>query len=208
MSTGNIQGPKVAGLILAAGESTRMGRPKQLLAIKGRPLICRVVEMSLASLLDKTVVVLGHQAQRVKEALEGHGLTSKVIIVENEHYKRGMGTSIRAGLTAVKDTIDHVMIILADMAHIDSNLINILLTNYLDSGKDLGAVKIQGRRSHPVVFSKRYFQELLGLDSDKGGRQIFAAHEQSALMVDAGAAYREIDLDTPEDYEEFRKNRP
>lgn len=203
MPEGNSTGQTVAGLILAAGESSRMGKPKQLLPVKGMPLICTMVAEALASKLDKIVVVLGHQAQKIMHALENDGLLTKVRVVYNELYRLGMGTSIRAGMQQIERHCDHVMIILADMPHIDSNLINRLLTKYIHSGKDLGAVKIQGRRSHPVIFGKRYFPELLRLEGDTGGREIFAAHRDSALLVDAGPSYREIDLDTPEDYDKL-----
>lgn len=205
MSKHKTPSQRVGGLVLAAGESTRMGTPKQLLPVNGMPLVCWVVTQALSSRLHHIVVVLGHVADEVTKALEEHRLAKRVTLVYNDRYTQGMGTSIAAGLQVLKDDFDHVMIILADMPHINSGLIDLLLLNYFDSDKDLAAVEIQGRRSHPVVFSKRYFSGLLKLDSDTGGKEIFLAHKESALLVDPGPAYREIDLDTPRDYHEFQK---
>ncbi len=192
--------PKTAGIILAAGLSRRMGRPKQLLPVGGVSLICRILGEALSSRLDWIVVVLGYEAEQMQRLLAKEYPGQEYEIVFNDKYREGMASSIRAGIDLIKKDYDHAMIILADMVHIDAPLINRLLKIYLASGQSLGAVTIKGRRSHPVIFGRDLYPELLGLKGDKGGRDLFIAHEKEACLVPAPPEYREIDIDTPEDY--------
>ncbi len=198
---------KTAGIILAAGESKRMGRPKQLLPVGGLPLICRILGEALSSNLDFVVVVLGCRAEEIKKVLIQEYPQEKYRIIYNPKYPEGMASSIRAGIKEVKGTYDHAMIILADMVHIDAALINHLLKDYLSSGRPIGAITVEGRRSHPVIFSKTVYPELLSIRGDKGGRDLFQPYEGKICLVSAPAKYREVDLDTPEDYEHLVSER-
>jgi len=194
-------GEKVAGLILAAGLSSRMGKTKQLLKVGGKPLVERVVQEALKSRLDEVVLVLGHRAGAVREVLSPALNDAGLRIVENPHYREGMGSSIRVGLGAVEDSADHVMILLADMPHINAHLINRLLAGYLTSPKTLGAVSVKGRRSHPVILGRAWYRALHDLKGDEGARALFDAFKDAVCLVNAPAAYDDLDLDTPEDYQ-------
>ncbi|RLB23221.1 MAG: hypothetical protein DRG76_04740 [Deltaproteobacteria bacterium] len=204
LSSRGLRGSVVAGIILAAGTSSRMGVSKQLLPIGGVPLICHMVSQVLSSHLDRVVMVLGHDAEKMKRALLDYCPHPRIEVVVNPEYPKGMASSIKRGLKVVQDDCDHVMIILADMLHIDARLINILLKGYLKSGRDLGAIRIQARRSHPVIFSRRFYPELQRLEGDVGGRSIFEQYAHEACFIDAPPTYREMDLDTPEDYRRYQ----
>jgi len=196
---------KVAGLVLAAGASTRMGRPKQLLEVRGKNLIDHILVEALKSQLNLVVLVLGYRASEIKEGLKTDPHDPKLKIIENKNFRDGISTSIIAGLSHVEGIYDHVMIILADMPHITAGLINLLLRQYLDSRFPLGAIKIKDRRSHPVIFSSRLFHELKELRGDVGARALFLKHPDKVCLVEPEEDYDDMDLDTPEDFIEFMK---
>lgn len=203
---------KVAGLILAAGMGTRMGRPKQLLPVpvspRGgqeekvvwTPLIRRILQEAISSRLHHVVVVLGHKGQETLDSISDLLEPDKVSVIYNREYEKGLGKSIRTGLEFLKGDYDHAMILLADMIHIDRGLIDSFLKAYLDSGAPLGAVRIEGRRSHPVIFSRRLFQELSSLEGDLGGRALFHKYSSLVFLWNAPPGLIELDIDTPEDY--------
>lgn len=178
-----------------------MGRPKQLLLIRGVPLICRSVGEALASNLDFVVVVLGYRADEIRSVLVQQYPRGRYQIVYNDKYYEGMASSMRLGIKEIRGTHDHAMIILADMVHIDALLINHLLRHYLNCGKPIGAITIQGRRSHPVIFSRFVYPQLLAIEGDKGGRDLFHSYQGNICLVPAPPGYKEVDVDTPQDYD-------
>jgi molybdenum cofactor cytidylyltransferase len=197
---------KVAGLLLAAGASTRMGQPKQLLRMGEGTLLDRILAEVMGSELDLTVLVLGHQAQEIRQSLRTDLHHPKLKIIENKHYLDGMSTSIITGLCEVEDVFDHVMIILADMPLINSSLINLLLNEYLATNLQLGAIKLIGRRSHPVVVGRQFYDELRQLKGDVGARDLFLKHAHQVCLVEPDQEYDDVDIDTMEEYLEFKES--
>ncbi len=197
---------KVAGLLLAAGASTRMGQPKQLLRVGGHTLLDRVLNEVLSSDLDLILLVLGFQAQEIKQSLHTGLHHSKLRIVENKNYLDGISTSIITGLSEVEDLFEHVMIILADMPLISSSLINLLLHEYLASHLHLGAIKLIGRRSHPVIIGRQYYDELHRLRGDVGARDLFVKYADQVCLVEPEKDYDDVDIDTMEEYFEFKQS--
>lgn len=197
---------KVAGLLLAAGASTRMGQPKQLLRVEGHTLLDRMLNEVLRSNLDLILLVLGFQAQEIKQSLSTHLHHPKLRIIENKNYLDGISTSIIAGLSEVEDLFEHVMIILADMPLISSSLINLLLHEYLASHLQLGAIKLIGRRSHPVIIGRQYYDELHRLRGDVGARDLFVKYADQVCLVEPEKDYDDVDIDTMEEYLEFKQS--
>jgi molybdenum cofactor cytidylyltransferase len=191
---------KLAGILLAAGSSTRMGRLKQLLPLGGKTLIERTLEQTLASELNKIVLVLGHRAEEVDKSLPAALKVPRLSIVNNVHYMRGMSSSIIAGLSAVEKSHDHIMILLADMPGVDSRSINHLIRQYLLSGLPLGAVKVGKRRSHPVILSRSFYGALHKLRGDVGAKGIFEANAGRVCLVEPDSRYDDGDIDTRQDY--------
>jgi len=198
---------KVAGLLLAAGASTRMGQPKQLLRMGKETLLDRILGEALGSDLDLTVLVLGHQAQEIKRGLRTDLHHPKLRIIENKLYLHGISTSIITGLSEVEDVFDNVMIILADMPLINSGLINLLLHEYLNSHLQLGAIKLIGRRSHPVVIGRQFYDELHRLKGDVGARDLFLKYAHRVCLVEPEQDYDDVDIDTIEEYLEFKESQ-
>jgi len=196
---------KVAGLVLAAGTSTRMGRPKQLLPVEGMSLLDRVLVEALNSELTLVALVLGYKAQEIKEGLKTQIHHPKLKIIENRDYRDGISSSIITGLSEVEDEYDHCMIILADMPHITANIINRLLHEYLASRLPLGSIKTENRRSHPVIFGRKLYPEIHQLKGDLGARDLFIKYRDQVCLVEPEEDYKDMDIDTLDDYLEFIK---
>lgn len=200
------RGQRAAGIILAAGTSTRMGKPKQLLPVHGQTLLGRLIDEALRSDLDKVILVLGHHAEEIKSALGKILSQPKLKIIENRLYKKGISTSIKAGLSKAEEDHDHVMILLADMPHINAALINFLLQRFLHSRLPLGAVRIKGKRSHPVIFSRKLYYELNQLNGDVGARDLFLRYSGQVCLVEPEEFYDDRDIDTLKDYIRHRES--
>jgi molybdenum cofactor cytidylyltransferase len=196
---------KVAGLLLAAGASSRMGRPKQLMPVSGSGLLDIVLGEALRSDLDLVNLVLGHQADEIKKALRTDLRHPKLKITFNNQYRDGISTSIRSGLSEVDVAYDHVMIILADMPRLTSKLINLLLHRYFESSFSLGALQTSTKRSHPVIIGRQFYPALRQLRGDVGARDLFLAYPGHVLLVETGTDYDDRDIDTMDDYLDLSK---
>jgi molybdenum cofactor cytidylyltransferase len=196
----------VAGLVLAAGASTRMGTPKQILPAGDALLVERVLAQSLYSKLDLVVLVLGFMAKEIRGKIRFGRDSSRLEIVENSGYEQGISSSILAGLSHVEKNFDHVMILLGDMPYITSGVINRLLDGYLESGLPLGALRVRGQRSHPVIIGRPFFPALHRLTGDQGARDLFINHGDQVCLVEPGEDYDDTDIDTYEDYLEFKRS--
>ncbi|RJR16884.1 MAG: nucleotidyltransferase family protein [Desulfobacteraceae bacterium] len=195
----------VAGIVLAAGASSRMGSPKQLLGFGKTTLLGRVLNEALSSELDSVVVVLGYMAEEIAASLEDLASNPRLSVLLNKDYEKGLSSSIKAGLAFVERDYDHVMILLADMPFISRSIINRLISNYMVSGLPLGAVNAGGRRSHPVILSRCLYPEIARLEGDKGARGIFAFYKDRVCMVDTDTPFEDRDIDTPSEYEALIK---
>jgi molybdenum cofactor cytidylyltransferase len=193
----------VAAIILAAGRSTRMGGPNKLLAeLGGKPLVRTVTEQALASKAQSVIVVTGHQAEQVEKAL--HGL--KVKFVRNPDFAEGLASSVKAGVAAVADGADGVVICLGDMPLISSNLIDRLIEAFAPDRGHLIAVPVSdNRRGNPVLWSRRFFNELMTLDGDIGARHLIARHSEAVAEVPVEGFGAFLDIDTPQTLEAARR---
>jgi len=183
-----------------------MGMPKQMLQVGGVNLLDRVLDQALNSVLDLVVLVLGSKAQEIKKSLVTDFHHPKLKVIENRNYRDGISTSIIAGLSAVEEKYDHCMVILADMPHITSNLINLLVHQYLDSRFPLAAIKAKERRSHPVIIGRPLYDELHRLKGDVGARDLFREYPDQVCLVDPQEDYDDTDIDTLKEYHEFMKS--
>jgi molybdenum cofactor cytidylyltransferase len=193
----------VVAIILAAGRSTRMGGPNKLLAeLGGKPLVRIVTEQALASKAQNVIVVTGHQADEVEEALRG----SNVTFVRNPDFAQGLASSVKAGIGAVPDDADGAVICLGDMPLIDSRLIDRLIEAFASDRGHLIAVPVSdNRRGNPVLWSRRFFNELMALDGDIGARHLIARHSEAVAEVPVEGFGAFLDIDTPQALEEARR---
>ena len=192
-------------ILLAAGASTRMGRPKQLLPVAGQPLIVHATAAALASPAWPVVVVLGAQADKIRPALA----RLPVLIVENPTWAEGLGSSIRTGLAALEKfsrSLDAALIALADQPAFSTVVIARLAAAHRHNDSGLTAARYAERLGAPALFARKYFPLLHALQGDEGARAILAAHSRDVTAVDLPelALY----LDTPADYEKFCPTSP
>ncbi len=186
----------VAAIILAAGRSTRMGGPNKLLAeLGGKPLVRIVAEQALASKAQGVIVVTGHQADEVKNALRG----LKVTFVHNPYFAEGLASSVKAGIAAVPENADGAVICLGDMPLIDAHLVDRLVEAFAPDRGGLIVVPVSdGRRGNPVLWSRRFFNELMTLDGDIGARHLIAKHGEAVAEVPVEGHGAFLDIDTPQ----------
>jgi len=196
----------IAGILLAAGTSRRMGRLKQLLPIGEFSLIESILGEALRSLLDPVILVLGHQGDRIIRNIRPPLCNDpKLLIIDNPDYKEGLSTSIITGLSTVEEEYDQVMFLLSDMPYLSTSIINHLINKYRKCGKDLCAFKIGERRSLPVIVGRKYYSDIHRLTGDIGARELFDKYAAEVALIDAPKGYQDQDLDTPEEYEAYLK---
>lgn len=185
---------RVAGIILAAGGSTRLGRPKQLLEWRAKTLVQHVASLALNAGLAPVIVVTGCASQEVSRSVQD----LPVSIVENPNWQTGQGLSVAAGIKALPAGIGAALLFLVDQPLIPIDLVKKLVTSHAKSLDKIIAPQVNSRRSNPVLFDCSVFNELSLLDEDIGGRALFKNYPVS-LMPWSGAPI-DIDIDTEEDY--------
>jgi molybdenum cofactor cytidylyltransferase len=183
-------------IVLAAGESRRMGAPKLLLPFGTTTVIGHVVDQLLRSRIDEVCVVAGHQANRIAQELAGRS----VFVVDNPDYQAGMLASVRCGLRALGQSCEAVMVALGDQPAITSGLVDQLLEAFATAGQGIVVPLYRGRRGHPVLFSARYRDEILTRYDDVGLRGLLHAHPGDVFELGVSSAAVLSDMDNPEDY--------
>jgi molybdenum cofactor cytidylyltransferase len=194
----------VVAIVLAAGRSTRMGGPNKLLVeLDGKKLVRIAAEQALASRASQVIVVTGHQAELVEQALDGLNVT----FVRNPDFAGGLASSVKAGIAAAPDNVDGALICLGDMPLIDARLIDRLIEVFDPDRGNLIVVPVaEGRRGNPVLWSRRFFGELLTLDGDMGARHLIAKHAEALAEVAVEGESAFLDIDTPQALEAARRS--
>ncbi|MEA2878899.1 MAG: molybdenum cofactor cytidylyltransferase [Hyphomicrobiales bacterium] len=189
------KGRNVAGLVLAAGRSTRMGGPNKLLEeINGKPLVRHVAEHVLASRAKPVIVVTGHQKERVERALAGLPVT----FVHNADFADGLSTSLKTGIAAVPAAADGAIVCLGDMPQVSAALIDSLIAAFdPERGALVVIPTIEGKRGNPVLWSRRFFPDLAAVEGDVGARHLIGGYAEAVAEVPVDAAAL-TDVDTPE----------
>src|SRR6266403_1719996 len=185
-------------VILAAGASTRMGRPKQLLLYRGQTLIRWVVESALASVCRPIVVVIGAHAELLKKEL----LHLPVLVADNGEWQKGMSSSIRIGIETLitcGEEMEGAVIMLCDQPFVTAGVVNALVEARRKTGKMIVASAYGEARGVPAFFSRQFFPEITALKANDGARQVIANHPDDVATI--SFAEGAIDVDTPRDYE-------
>ena len=190
------KGRNIAAIVLAAGRSSRMGGPNKLLAeIAGRPLVRIVVEQALASRAHPVIVVTGHQREKVEAVLAG----LPIAFVHNPNFADGLGTSLKTGISALPADVDGVIVCLGDMPQVDAKLIDRLIEAFDPEGGALVVVPtIDGKRGNPVVWSRRFFFDLMTVEGDVGARHLIGRYTEVVAEVPLTGTAAFTDVDTPE----------
>jgi molybdenum cofactor cytidylyltransferase len=189
----------IAAVVLAAGLSRRMGRPKLLLDLGGAPVIRLSVERILAAGLDEVIVVTPPDAAGIAAALDGLPVRYAV----NADPAAGQATSVVAGISALAPETDAALIALGDQPTLPADVIPALLRGRADTGRPIAAPVYRGERGNPVLFAASVFPELCALSGDRGARGVIERDAARVALVPFDVAMPP-DLDTPEDYARLR----
>ena len=188
---------KTAGIILAAGGASRAGQPKQLLDWFGEPIIRKVVKTALESNLTEVVVVTGETHQQIEEAISD----LNVKVVKNLDWQSGISSSVRVGMNTVSDDIGAAMFLLADQPQIPVRLLNSIIDDFEINQTSITCPVVDGKRGNPVLFDVSTFPDLIRLEGDKGGKQLFSKYEvRGVVEFDIRMKY---DIDTIKDYRDL-----
>jgi molybdenum cofactor cytidylyltransferase len=186
----------VAAIVLAAGQSRRMGGPNKLLAdLDGKPLVRHVAEAALAARTGSVVVVTGHQRAEVERALGG----LKLRFAHNPDYAEGLSTSVRRGLEALGPEVEGALVCLGDMPLVSADLLDRLIDSF--DPKQNAAIVVptrQGKRGNPVLWARRFFDAMCDLKGDVGARHLIGENRDAVAEVEIGDAAPLFDVDTPE----------
>lgn len=194
---------KVAIIILAAGESRRMGEPKQLLEVAGKSLIKHTAEAALGTTAQPVVVVIGAHKAQIAPQLEGLPLT----IIDNQMWQTGMASSVKMGMAAMwmlTKEADAVLVLVCDQPHISTELLQEIIDTYQKKQPRIVACRYAHQAGVPALFDRSLFDELLALKGEKGAKPVLMSHLDEAHLVRFEKGI--IDLDTPEDYQRFKNN--
>ncbi len=196
--------PTIGGVLLAAGQSRRMGTAnKMLVEVEGIPMIVHAARAMLASNASPIVVVLGHQSERVERTLSDQN----VMFVRNPDYRGGLSTSLRAGLAALPKECDGAVVALADMPGIHPDDINMLINEFDPiSGQSIIVPTHGGKRGNPVIWARRFFSDISAVSGDVGARHLIGANIDQVIEVETDNPGVLIDLDTPEAIAEHNGN--
>lgn len=189
----------VSAIVLAAGESQRMGYVNKLeLRVQGVPLLCRAMNTLLSCELEEVIVVVGHEAERVRAILDG----LPVCVVYNDRYREGRATSVNAGLAVMSKPCDGIMICLSDQGLLEPTDIQGLIDGF--AHRSHGSVLVptyQGRRGNPVICEYRHRQTLLAGRRRVSCRQFIDANPELVYPFEVDRDHVVFDVDTPADYE-------
>jgi len=199
------QSPRIGALLLAAGQSRRMGGPNKLLAeIDGVPMVARVAQRLLASRARPIVAVLGNQAEAVDAALA----KLPVERVRNPDFAAGLSTSLKRGLAALPDDLEGVIVCLGDMPLISGRHLDRLIAAFNPlEGRAIIVPTRRDKRGNPVLWSKRFFAEMAGLAGDVGAKHLIGEHADLVAEVEMDDDAVLVDIDTPEALEAVRGKR-
>jgi len=196
----------IIAVILSAGESSRMGRPKALLPIDGVRFIERIVATLKSTRVDEIITVLGHNAEEMRQKVSD--LPVKIVV--NPDYKQGQLSSLIAAIRSIESgenhhRVDAILVHLVDHPYINVDLVNLMIDRFYETKQLIVVPRYRGRRGHPVIFSRALFAELLAAPLDQGAKTVVHAHRDQTLEIDTDDAGVTVDIDTPEEYRKHIK---
>lgn len=190
---------RTAGIILAAGQSTRIDKFKLLIKLEGKYILEWVVDAALESRLAHVILVLGHHFEKIQKVLNKKIHHPRIEIVINPQYPMGLSRSLRSGLLAAKGSFPSVMFLLGDQPMFDAKTINLLLDRFWNSEKEICVPVCRGKRGNPTVFSHKYYDQLLQIKGDLGARKVLEKYASHIIHVEVDHPLVFLDVDTEVD---------
>jgi len=186
----------INAIILAAGESKRMGKPKPLLKFEDRTFLEQIISVLKNSEVDRITAVLGAEAETVKESIDLSGIE----VVINEDYEKGQLSSLTAGIKSAPEETDAIIVCLVDSPFINVKTINDIIRSFKEKNVPIIVPVFRGKRGHPVLFSKSMFKELLNAPEEHGARYVVYSNKERVFEVETSDREILIGINTPEDY--------
>ena len=190
---------KIAGVILAAGSASRMGKTKQLMPFGKTTLLGQVIENAKGSKLHEIIIVLGHKADEIRQTLD----LSNTKIIINKEYSKGQSTSLIKGLENVSSLCDAAMFLLGDQPLVSAAIINQLINAFETSDVPIIIPYCNNKRGNPVIIARLLFHRLKSLSADVGARALFDEFKKSIFKVQIPDNAILVDVDTMDDYEKL-----
>jgi molybdenum cofactor cytidylyltransferase len=197
------RGARIAGIVLAAGTSSRMGRNKLLLQFGGESLLRGSVRRAIAAGLDPVIAVLGYEADRTRQELDGLPCTTVV----NPDYDGGVHLSLRTGIAALPETADATVVMLADMPFVTTDMLATLVRRHRDSGAPLVVSQYGEVQAPPTLYARPLFAELATAEGPGCGKAVVRRHRDEAALL-SWPAERLDDVDVPDDYDRAKSRIP
>jgi len=193
----------IVAVVLSAGESSRMGRPKALLPIDGQTFIEKIVGALKKSSVAKVIVVLGHNADEMRRHIQH----LPIEILVNPDYKLGQLSSLQVAVRSLEKEADcdGMLVHLVDHPYVNSKLVESMIKRCEETAKLIIVPRYNGTRGHPVIFSRKLFKELLAAPMDQGAKAVVDAHRADTLEIDTEDEGITLDIDTPELYRQHVK---
>lgn len=192
----------ITAVLLAAGESRRMGAFKQLLPLGGKTFVEHCVDQLLASPVDEVIVVTGHRRADVERAVGDR----PVRFAHNDDYRSGMASSIKCGIRAASETSRAFVIALVDQPQVDAGAVGALVRAHEKQQPAIVVPTYHGKNGHPILVDARLKQEILSMDVGGGLRRVVRAHAGEVVRVEVSSPAVVTDFDLPEDYERLRSS--
>jgi len=184
-------------IILAAGQSSRLGKPKQLLIYQGKTLLQHAIDTAKQSKVQSIVVVLGSNADNVLKETDTYG----VHLVINDDWETGMASTIRCGIQSIQkldSKVDGAIVMVCDQPYVTTDLLNSLIETQEETGKPIIASEYGGAIGTPALFQKQFFEELVALEVDSGAKKIIMQNDN--FLATISFLKGSIDIDTIDDY--------
>ena len=196
---------KYAAIILAAGSSSRLGKPKQLIEFKGNTLLQQAIDTAKAAVTGPVIVVTGANREKLLNATAGSGS----LIISNEDWEEGIASSIRKGIEALEQSdnkVDGAIVMVCDQPYCDETVLRNLIAEQQRTGKAAVASAYGGSMGTPVLFEKQFFNDLKKLSGDSGAKKLLKAHPDRVATVEFENG--DVDIDTPEDLQKLQSTWP
>ena len=186
----------INAIILAAGQSKRMGKPKPLLRFGDKTFLEQIISVLKLSDVDRITVVLGAEAETIKNSVDLSGTN----IVINKDYLKGQLSSLIAAIEDTPEETEAILLCLADAPFVSKEVVNKIVSKFGETNNPIIVPVFNGKRGHPTLFSKSLFNELLNAPEDQGARYVLYSNEEKVLEVEISESGFLIGIDTPDEY--------
>ena len=189
----------INAIILAAGESKRMGKPKPLLRIKNKTFLEQIIFELKLSDINRITVVLGADAEKIKNSIDLSGIN----IVFNEDYRNGQLSSLIAGLKDIHEEVEAILVFLVDNPFITKEIVNKIISKFKEANSAIIVPVFNKKRGHPALFSKSVFNDIISAPKDQGARYVIYSNREKTFELKMNEKEILAGINTPEDYKKY-----